>query len=185
MTPFYHHFLTILVAFMKKSVCFAVDMPRTGSHACTTPVTEDHRTQQTLAVVALPIFGQNAKLATSRTCNDKTLGPIAVLGVIDPGSGYTVALGKLLRGGLGSRVERNTVRKVDQNGRNGQRRDSNTRRPWPRRAMIGWLQPTKTTLTTSVPIMGFINGDLLRYIFDTWAEKALFDDLGLTGDHQR
>ena len=54
--------------------------------------------------------------------------------------------------------------------------------------MIGWLQPTKTTLTTSVPIMGFINGDLLRYIFDTWAEKALFekfDDSGLTGDHQR
>jgi len=92
---------------------------------------------------------------------------------------------KVFRGGLGSRVERNTVRKVDQNGRNGQRRDSNTRRPWPRRAMIGWLQPTKTTLTTSVPIMGFINGDLLRYIFDTWAEKALFDDSGLTGDHQR
>ena len=136
-------------------------------------------------MMTLPIFGQNAKLATLSTCHDIILGLIAVLGVIDPGSGYTVALGKLLRGGLGSRVERNTVRKVDQNGRNGQRRDSNTRRPWPRRAMIGWLQPTKTTLTTSVPIMGFINGDLLRYIFDTWAEKALFDDSGLTGDHQR
>ena len=56
-------------------------------------------------------------MATLSTCRDITLGLIAVLGVIDPGSGYTVALGKLLRGGLGSRVERNTVRKVDQNGR--------------------------------------------------------------------
>jgi hypothetical protein len=112
--------------------------------------------------MTLPIFGQNAKLATLSTCHDIILGLIAVLGVIDPGSGYTVALGKLLRGGLGSRVERNTVRKVDQNGRNGQRRDSNTRRPWPRRAMVGWLQPTKTTLTTSVPSMGLIDGDFLR-----------------------
>ena len=110
-------------------------------------------------MMTLPIFGQNAKLATLSTCHDIILGLIAVLGVIDPGSGYTVALGKLLRGGLGSRVERNTVRKVDQNGRNGQRRDSNTRRPWPRRAMVGWLQPTKTTLTTSVPSMGLIDGD--------------------------
>ena len=139
MTPFYHHFLTILVAFMKKSVCFAVDMPRTGSHACTTPVTEDHRTQQTLAVVALPIFGQNAKLATSRTCNDKTLGPIAVLGVIGPGSGYVVGLGKLLRGGLGPVIELSKVHKVDQNGRNGKSRDSSSRRPLPRLSMFGWI----------------------------------------------
>lgn len=108
------------------------------------------------------IWTQNAKLATLSTCNDITLGLIAVLGVIGPGSGYVVALGKLLRGGLGTRVERSTVRKVDQNGRNGQTRDSNTRRPWPRRTMFGWLWPTNTTLTTSVPSMEPIQGDLLR-----------------------
>ena len=77
-------------------------------------------------VVALLTIGQNAKLATLSTCNDITLGLIAVLGVIVPGSGYVVALGKLPRGGLGTRLERSTVRKVDQNGRNGQTRDSNT-----------------------------------------------------------
>ena len=71
--------------------------------------------------------------------NDTTLGLIAVLGVMGPGSGYVVALGKLPRGGLGTRVERSTVRKVDQNGRNGQSRDSNAGRAWPRRTMFGWL----------------------------------------------
>ena len=39
-----------------------------------------------------------AKSATSGTCNDTTFGLITVLGVIDPGSGCVVALGKLLRG---------------------------------------------------------------------------------------
>jgi hypothetical protein len=51
--------------------------------------------------------------------------------------------------------------------------------------MIGWLQPTKITLTTSVPSMEPTDGDLLRQIVDKWAKKALFDDSGLTGDHQR
>ena len=60
----------------------------------------------------MPIFGQNAKLATLSTCNDITLGLIAVLGVIGPGSGYVVALEKLPQGGLGTRVERSPVRKV-------------------------------------------------------------------------
>ena len=72
-------------------------------------------------MVTLPIVGQNAKLATWGTCNDTTLGLIAVLGVIGPGSGYVVALGKLPRGGLGTRVERSTVRKVDQNGQTANR----------------------------------------------------------------
>ena len=69
-------------------------------------------------------MGQNAKLATSGTCNDTTLGLITVLGVIDPDSWCVVSLGKLLRGRLGTRTELSKVRKVDQNGPNGKTRDS-------------------------------------------------------------
>ena len=43
-----------------------------------------------------------------------------------------------------------------------QTRDSNIRRPSPRRTMFGWLWPTNTTLTTSVPNMEPIQGDILR-----------------------
>jgi hypothetical protein len=116
------------------------------------------------------------------TCRDITLGLIAVLGVIDPGSGYTVALGKLLRGGLGSRVERNTVPKSTKSAETAQGEirtpdDLGLDVPW----LAGYNQPTKATLTTSVPSMALVNGDLLRYIFDTWANKKrhLFDDSGL------
>ena len=51
--------------------------------------------------------------------------------------------------------------------------------PW----LAGYNQPTKATLTTSVPSMALVNGDLLRYIFDTWTNKKrhLFDDSGLSG----
>ena len=63
-------------------------------------------------VVVLLTIGQNAKLTTLSTCNDITLGLIAVLDIIGTGSGYVVALGKLLWGSLRTRVERCTVRKV-------------------------------------------------------------------------
>ena len=69
--------------------------------------------------VARPTMGQNAKSATSGTCNDTTLGLITVLGVIDPNSGCVIALGKLLPGRLGARIQLSKVRKVDQNGPNG------------------------------------------------------------------
>ena len=53
-------------------------------------------------------MGQNAKSATSGTCNDTTLGLITVLGVIDPDSGCVISLGKLLLGRLGARIQRLT-----------------------------------------------------------------------------
>ena len=69
-------------------------------------------------------MGQNAKSATSGTCNDTTLGLITVLVVIDPDSGCVIALGKLLPGRLGAIIQLSKVRKVDQNGPNGKTRDS-------------------------------------------------------------
>ena len=69
-------------------------------------------------------MGQNAKSATSGTCNDTTLGLITVLGVIDPNSWCVITLEKLLPGRLGARIQLSKVRKVDQNGPNGKTRDS-------------------------------------------------------------
>ena len=69
--------------------------------------------------VARPTIGQNAKSATSGTCTDTTLGLITVLGVIDSESRYVTALGTLLRGRLGPRIDLRKVRQVDQNGPNG------------------------------------------------------------------
>ena len=69
--------------------------------------------------VARPTIGQNAKSATSGTCKDTTLGLRTVSGVIDPGSRYVTALGKLLRGRLGPIIDLRKVRQVDQNGPNG------------------------------------------------------------------
>ena len=69
-------------------------------------------------------MGQNAKSATSGTCNDTTLGLITVLVVIDPDYGCVVALGKLLPGRLGAIIQLSKVRKVDRNGPNGKTRDS-------------------------------------------------------------
>ena len=43
------------------------------------------------------------------------LGLMTALGVMYPGSGYLVVLGKLLRGSFGTKGEHGTVRKVDQN----------------------------------------------------------------------
>ena len=45
--------------------------------------------------------------------------PRTVSGVIDTGSRYVTALGKLLRGHLGPMIDLRKVRQVDQNGPNG------------------------------------------------------------------
>ena len=72
---------------------------------------------------------------------------MAALGVMYPGSGYLVVLGKLLRGSFGTKGEHGcALAKVDQNTKASKRKIRTQDGVWPQSTMFGRLQPINQTL---------------------------------------